>query len=188
MSGKESGGVSSSSGSGSGSSTRSLRSSTAFGIEEIEEVTGSQLPSNKHVLGFYLHIFNPDKTQKSREVGSIVFKEIKRFYENSNIDCKHDSDAINQILEFFKTFRKHRTAMNRKRGLSSKETQEIAEFTKNLPNIFDISHMNAKDRMDEATRAYYDRQCLEGRQGNNNHLFICISVRQGYFRQVLCLT
>jgi len=104
-----------------------------------ETLTGSKLPSNRQILGRFLHLHLKDNfsIQKSAH---ITTNELLDFWNKARIPTKQNYNIINQIKKLHSKW-----IGIKKNATRQTETQvmKVNHFLNNLDNLFDVAHANA---------------------------------------------
>lgn len=129
----------------------------------IETLTGAKLPSNRQILGRFLHLHLKDNflIQKSAH---ITKNELLDFWNKARIPTKQNYNIINQIKKL------HLKWIGIKKNATRQtETQvmKMNHFVNNLDDLFDVAHANAMNLIKlQEDKEFLNAQREKGRRGS----------------------
>lgn len=128
-----------------------------------ETLTGAKLPSNRQILGRFLHLHLKDNIsiQKSAH---ITTNELLDFWNKARIPTKQNYNIVNQIKKLHLKWIGIKKNANRQT-----ETQVIKmnNFVNNLDDLFDVAHANAMNLIKlQEDKEFLKAQREKGRRGS----------------------
>jgi len=128
-----------------------------------ETLTGAKLPTNRQILGRFLHLHLKDSfsIQKSAH---ITKNELLDFWNKARIPTKQNYNIINQIKILHL-----KGIVIKKNATKQTETQvmKINHFLNNLDDLFDVAHANAMNLIKlQKNKEFLKAQREKGRRGS----------------------
>ena len=126
------------------------------------DITGSKLPSNRQVLGYFLFLHR-EVQHTIRIAATLTIEKIFLFWEKAGIPVKQKRNAIKKLESFFHSWQnlqKH----EKRQSITQKAHEE--KFKQFLDDLLDVAHANALNMMTiEEDKQFLMAHCEKGRQG-----------------------
>jgi hypothetical protein len=103
------------------------------------EICGAKLPSNKQVLGLFLHRHLSEK-QTTRTAATGVIQEVKTFWDKAHLPVRASQHSINKLEKLFEDWR---ILKKHKDRTTDHHKEQEAEFIDKMEDLFDIAHADA---------------------------------------------
>ena len=105
----------------------------------FDSITVAKLPSNRQVLGRFIHLHMNDKqTIHSSTIKTI--REVFVFWENARIPTKYECDAVKKIENLNSKWLGLKKSSSRK---TENQQRQETEFIDTLDDLFDVAHADA---------------------------------------------
>lgn len=123
------------------------------------QIYGNKLPSNLQVLKVLF--FNlRDLKFKLRESLKLAIKEVTVFWEKACLPIQSEDRCIKRLEKLYKQWRNLQ-----KRSQKPSNVEKEREFSSTLKNLFDISHGEVNNMVDDTKMEFLINQRKDGRVG-----------------------
>src|SRR5262245_47870784 len=130
---------------------------------KVTELCGIKLPTQRMVLGFFLHR-HLDLKETIRQSSAVTANEVGKFWQKARIPLRHQKNCQTKIEQLFEKWRLIKKNKGRQ-STSQKEREEA--FVYKLDDLFDIALANALTMMTaDEDKDFLLAQREKGRRGS----------------------
>lgn len=130
------------------------------------QIVGNKLPSKEQVLKVLFHnIREVNPRENLRVSAKLVIDEVKVFWAKARLPVQKESRCIEKLIDLHEKWCKLRESISKP---SNREKEQ--KFISELKGLFDISHGNILEEIDDKRREFFENQRKEGRIGYINDI------------------
>ena len=137
-----------------------------FNVEYKADITGDKLPSKLEVIQFVLYCTKELKLSLNQASQSVV-ERILVIWNDVDLPTRDKLNCAKQVLSLHELWRQHQKHSKRTSG---KSFDALIKFKNEVNDLFDVSHKNALNNLDNLRKEFLLNQRKAGRVGNISDL------------------